>query len=132
MGPFVTPPGFETGQPDRLITQGDLSADACCRGGKIGLTCVNCVNNPINGGTRNMNYDGPGFYRHYKGREYQVLGLVRLESTKEPMVLYVEADRRQNPLMIEGWVRPLVDFNAKIDGVAGTGIDGTPRFVRIR
>lgn len=43
----------------------------------------------------------PGKYRHFKGREYQVLGIARHSETEEPMVVY-------RPLYGEGglWVRP--------------------------
>lgn len=30
----------------------------------------------------------PGRYRHYKGGEYEVVGVVRHSETLEPMVLY--------------------------------------------
>ncbi|MEX2366355.1 MAG: DUF1653 domain-containing protein [Pseudohongiellaceae bacterium] len=51
-----------------------------------------------------------GRYRHYKGREYSVLGFARHSETEEMMVLYV-------PLYGEGgyWVRPLSVFNEQID-----------------
>ena len=41
-----------------------------------------------------MNYEEctraipPGRYRHFKGREYEVTGIVRHSETEEPMVLY--------------------------------------------
>lgn len=43
----------------------------------------------------------PGRYRHYKGGEYQVVGVARHSETLEPMVVY-------RPLYGEGalWVRP--------------------------
>ncbi len=49
-----------------------------------------------------MEYDiRPGRYRHFKGKEYQVLGLARHSETEEWMVVY-------RPLYGEGglWVRP--------------------------
>lgn len=46
-----------------------------------------------------------GRYRHYKGRDYSVVGFARHSETEEVMVLYV-------PLYGEGgyWVRPLAMF----------------------
>ncbi len=46
-----------------------------------------------------------GRYRHYKGGEYEVLGVVRHSETLEPMVLY-------RPLYkLSGlWVRPFAMF----------------------
>ena len=43
----------------------------------------------------------PGRYRHFKGKEYQVLGMARHSETEEEMVVY-------RPLYGEGglWVRP--------------------------
>lgn len=47
----------------------------------------------------------PGRYRHYKGAEYEVLGVVRHSETLEPMVLY-------RPLRGDAgtWVRPFGMF----------------------
>ena len=46
-----------------------------------------------------------GHYRHYKGGEYEVLGVVRHSETTEPMVLY-------SPLYNNSgsWVRPYAMF----------------------
>lgn len=46
-----------------------------------------------------------GRYRHYKGKDYSVLGFARHSETLETLVLYV-------PLYGEGgyWVRPLAMF----------------------
>lgn len=64
----------------------------------------------------------PGRYRHFKGNEYQVLGLATHSETREPLVLY-------RPLYGDGglWVRPLAMFFDLIDR---NGYHG-PRFVRI-
>lgn len=43
----------------------------------------------------------PGRYRHYKGNEYQVLGLARHSETLEPLVVY-QALYGERGL----WVRP--------------------------
>lgn len=60
-----------------------------------------------------------GRYRHYKGRDYSVVGFARHSETEEVMVLYV-------PLYGEGgyWVRPLSMFTEHVE------VDGqlVPRF----
>lgn len=48
----LLPPVLETGAPEKLVTQRDLPADACCRGGKIGYTCNRCENRPQPDGSR--------------------------------------------------------------------------------
>lgn len=50
-----------------------------------------------------------GLYRHYKGRDYSVVGFARHSETKEIMVLYV-------PLYGDGgyWVRPLAMFTESV------------------
>lgn len=52
----------------------------------------------------------PGLYRHYKGGEYEVLGVVRHSESLEPMVLY-------RPLYNESgmWVRPYAMFIGQIE-----------------
>ncbi len=57
----------------------------------------------------------PGFYRHYKGRYYQVLALVRHSEEDAPYVLY-RALYGEFGL----WVRPLAMFNESVC------IDGEP------
>jgi len=55
----------------------------------------------------------PGRYRHYKGRDYEVIAVVRHSETLETMVLY-------KTLYGEGglWVRPYAMFveNVLVDG----------------
>jgi hypothetical protein len=50
-----------------------------------------------------------GRYRHYKGKDYSLVGFARHSETMELMVLYV-------PLYGEGgfWVRPLSMFTEKV------------------
>ena len=54
-----------------------------------------------------------GKYRHYKGNEYEVVGIARHSESHEEMVVY-------RPLYGEGglWVRPLTMFteNVMVDG----------------
>lgn len=56
----------------------------------------------------------PGRYRHYKGRDYEVHGVVRHSETLEALVLY-------RPLYDDSglWVRPHAMFfeEVEIDGV---------------
>ena len=51
-----------------------------------------------------------GKYRHFKGMEYEVIGVARHSETEEPMVVY-------RALYGEGglWVRPLSMWNEQID-----------------
>jgi len=61
----------------------------------------------------------PGIYRHYKGKDYQVIGTAQHSETKEVLVVY-------KPLYNNSgfWVRPLSMFSEAID-VDGVSI---PRF----
>lgn len=56
----------------------------------------------------------PGKYRHYKGKEYEVIGLAKHSETLEDLVVY-------KALYGEGqmWVRPMKMFEEKVvvDGV---------------
>ena len=64
----------------------------------------------------------PGRYRHYKGGEYDVIGVARHSETLEAVVVY-------RPLYGEGalWVRPHAMF------VETVVVDGSqaPRFARV-
>ena len=64
----------------------------------------------------------PGRYRHYKGGEYEVVGVARHSETLEPLVVY-------RPLYNATglWVRPHAMFFERIE------IDGQlqPRFARL-
>lgn len=57
----------------------------------------------------------PGRYRHYKGRDYTVLGLARHSETQEVLVVY-----RQEYGDRDLWVRPLAMFRetVEVDGRA--------------
>lgn len=63
-----------------------------------------------------------GRYRHYKGNEYQVVGVARHSETLEPLVVY-------RPVYGEGalWVRPHAMFFEEVE------VDGhrRPRFERV-
>lgn len=64
----------------------------------------------------------PGRFRHYKGGEYDVIGVARHSETLEPVVVY-------RPLYNDSgwWVRPFEMFTGtlEVDGVV------RPRFERI-
>lgn len=67
--------------------------------------------------------DAPaGRYRHYKGGEYEVMGVARHSETLEPLVVY-------RPLYGDGgcWVRPHAMFFGEVE------VDGRrqPRFARL-
>ena len=52
----------------------------------------------------------PGIYRHFKGNEYQVIGVARHSETEEELVVY-------RPLYGDQalWVRPLAMFTETIE-----------------
>jgi cyclomaltodextrinase len=52
----------------------------------------------------------PGRYRHFKGREYQVIGVARHSESEELLVVY-------RPLYGEGllWARPLPMFSEEVE-----------------
>jgi len=52
----------------------------------------------------------PGRYRHYKGGEYEVLGVARHSETLEPLVIY-------RPLYNQSgiWVRPFTMFFEQVE-----------------
>lgn len=51
----------------------------------------------------------PGRYRHYKGKDYQVIGVARHSETEEELVVY-------RPLYGDHglWVRPLAMFTEQV------------------
>ena len=68
----------------------------------------------------------PGRYRHYKGREYEVLYLAYHSESLEPMVVYRALYSDPNfPLGV--WVRPLNMFIENVE-VGGASV---PRFAQI-
>ena len=64
----------------------------------------------------------PGRYRHFKGKEYQLLGVATHSETGEPMVVY-------RALYGEGglWVRPAAMWSERVEREGYSG----PRFVLI-
>lgn len=66
----------------------------------------------------------PGIYRHYKGKEYKVLGTARHSETLEELVVYETL--YENDLS-KLWVRPLSMFTEMIE-VNGQQV---PRFQHV-
>ena len=68
------------------------------------------------------NYPAAGRYRHYKGNDYEVLGIARHSETEEELVVYrcLYGD-------FSLWVRPLAMFVETVT-VAEQQV---PRFVRL-
>ena len=64
----------------------------------------------------------PGRYKHYKGNEYQVIGVARHSETEEELVVYRCCYGEQSL-----WVRPLSLFleSVQVDGCS------MPRFTMI-
>jgi hypothetical protein len=65
----------------------------------------------------------PGVYRHYKGNEYEVIGVAKHSETEEEMVVY-------KALYYKGglWVRPLKMFEEQVQ----KGNGKVPRFMWLR
>jgi hypothetical protein len=61
-------------------------------------------------------YAGPGRYRHYKGSEYEVLGLALHESQLGRLVIYrpVSAAALTEGSAVDFWARPEADFIATV------------------
>lgn len=64
----------------------------------------------------------PGKYRHFKGKEYRVIGTAKHSETLEPMVIYQELYGEK-----EFWVRPASMWNETVNKDGYTG----PRFTFI-
>lgn len=61
----------------------------------------------------------PGRYRHYKGNDYEVIGIARHSETEEEMVVY-----RTLYGDYDLWVRPLAMFIETVE----VGGESLPRF----
>ncbi len=64
----------------------------------------------------------PGRYRHYKGKDYEVMGVARHSETEEWVVVY-----RTLYGDFSWWVRPAAMFTEQVE------VDGrwVPRFARV-
>ncbi len=56
----------------------------------------------------------PGLYRHYKGKNYRVLGTARHSETEEPLVIYHPEDQPDSL-----WARPETMFHEIVDTPEG-------------
>ena len=65
----------------------------------------------------------PGRYRHFKGREYEVVGVARHSETEEWHVVYRPLYAPESGL----WIRPLAMF---LETVTRDGVT-LPRFERV-
>ena len=63
-----------------------------------------------------------GKYRHFKGNEYELIGIASHSETMEPMVVYRALDGQQGL-----WVRPAAMWNEIVDKDGYYG----PRFLYI-
>lgn len=64
----------------------------------------------------------PGKYRHFKGKEYQLLGVAKHSETMEDMVVYRALYGQQGL-----WVRPASMWNEQVDRENYHG----PRFILV-
>jgi len=65
------------------------------------------------------NFIQPGRYRHYKGKEYQVLGCARHTETEEEFVVYQALHGKRGL-----WIRPKAMFLEIVE----SGTTSIPRF----
>ena len=72
---------------------------------------------------RQSGHPRPGRYRHYKGNDYEVVGVARHSESGEELVVYRPLYEASWPL----WVRPLAMFveTVEVDGRA------VPRFAYV-
>lgn len=56
----------------------------------------------------------PGRYRHFKGNEYEVLGLARHSENDDLLVVYRPLYKMENEPSYRFWVRPLAMFNETV------------------
>jgi len=57
----------------------------------------------------------PGIYRHYKGKEYRVIGVARHSETLEELVIYQQLYSSKKFPVGSFWVRPKSMFKEEVD-----------------
>ncbi len=69
----------------------------------------------------------PGTYQHYKGGQYEVLGIGRIEATLKECVIYKALYKTEDFPERSMWVRPLDEFVEEVE------VDGetVSRFTRV-
>ena len=69
---------------------------------------------------KNISHLELGRYRHYKGGEYEIIGIAKHSDTMEELVVYRSLYGES-----QVWARPLIEFMGEVE------VDGkiTPRFV---
>lgn len=63
-----------------------------------------------------------GIYQHYKGNQYEVIAVGKIEATEEPCVVY-----KAQYGIGQVWIRPLMNFEETVE-VNGESV---PRFRRV-
>ena len=74
-----------------------------------------------------MNTITPGKYKHYKGGEYEVIGIGRIEVTMEECVIYKALYETKDFPMGSLWVRTVAVFGEDVETAEGI----VPRFRRV-
>ncbi len=67
-------------------------------------------------------------YRHYKGGEYTVLSIARLESDPERLCVVYRAEYETEFGAETVWIRPIEDFESDVATKEGNVV---PRFMKI-
>jgi len=72
-----------------------------------------------------------GIYKHYKGNNYEVIGIARHSETLEKMVVYKALYQADLPAGQAGdnnlWIRPLTMFTEQVN----VGGEWLPRFQKV-
>ncbi len=63
-----------------------------------------------------MNSIKPGLYRHYKGKDYEIIGIARHSETLEEFAVYKALYQTEGQNL---WIRPIQMFSdmVKVEGV---------------
>lgn len=70
----------------------------------------------------------PGTYEHYKGKQYEVIGVGKLEATLEDVVIYRSLYNSEEFGDHALWVRSLINFTEMVE-IKGKSI---PRFRKLK
>ncbi len=75
-----------------------------------------------------MQHIKKGIYKHYKDKEYKVIGIAKHSETLEDLVVYKTLYSNE---LSDLWVRPLAMFLEDVEWPEGSGIK-VPRFEFLR